>query len=137
MQLDVIVDRLRDEPAGLLAGFGASTEYLRLRPHREDLIWSAALLETMQSCELGWAELDLYTLRGLLYGAMSWLIDAPPQEPAAVAAELAALVRWVAGRLPVADAPGVLAYLGSERAAADIAAWVAPIGQLAHVGATG
>jgi hypothetical protein len=138
MDLSEIVDRLRVEHAELLAGFGASPEYLRLPPHREALVWSAALLEAMQGCELGWAEVDLYMLRGLLYGAMSWVIDAVPDDPAAVAGELAALVRYLAGREEIAEAPACLAYLGSARAAADIAAWVAPVPErLAHVGGTG
>jgi hypothetical protein len=145
MELHAIVDRLRSEHRELLAGFATSSELARLPPHPQRLIWSAALLETMQQCELCWAEIDLYTLRGLLYGAMSWVIDAPPEDPAAVARELAALVRHVADREEVMDARACCAYLMSDRAAPDIAAWIAPMErglppvprQLADVGSTG
>ena len=127
MELDAIVNRLRPEHADLLAGFADSPEHAGLVPQREQLIWSAALLETMQGCELCWAEIDLYTLRGLLYGAMSWVIDAVPEDPLAVARELEALVRYVARTEEMLDAIACQEYLASDRAGPDIAAWIAPM----------
>lgn len=141
MDIESIVSRLRPEHAVLLAGFTQSPDCRRLPPQPQPLVWSAALLETMQCMDMSWADVDLYALRGMLYGAMSWLIDAPPEDPAAVARELEALVRYVARTEVVADAGGCCDYLGSDRAVADVAAWVAPIEEglppAPHVACTG
>jgi hypothetical protein len=127
MDIESIVSRLRPEHAALLTEFAGSVDFRRLPPHTQPLVWSAALLETMEHMEMGWADVDLYALRGMLYGAMSWLIDAPPEDPAAVARELDGLIRHVARTEVIADARGCCEYLITDRAAADIAAWVAPM----------
>lgn len=127
MDIESIVSRLRPDHTILLTDFASSLDYRRLPPHAQPLIWSAALLETMQHMEMTWADVDLYSLRGMLYGAMSWLIDAAPEEPAAVARELEALIRYAARTEVVADARGCCEYLASDRAAGDIAAWIAPM----------
>jgi len=58
--------------------------------------WLFSFLDSLASCEWTFDELDMPTLSAVLYDGMGWTIDAAPTDPAAVARELHAFLRWAA-----------------------------------------
>lgn len=92
--------------------------------------WLFSFLDSLASCETTLDELDMPTLNAVLYDGMGWTIEAAPTDPAAVARELHAFLRWAARAGGATSSPEYeecCAYLQSPAGSAGISQWLTPI----------
>jgi hypothetical protein len=92
--------------------------------------WVFHFLDTMAVCDWSLEGLDIYGLWAALYDGMGWTIDAAPEDPAAVARELHAFLRWAvrSGEVESSREYEVCCtYLASPKAVAEIGSGLMPI----------
>lgn len=92
--------------------------------------WVLSFLDSLASAEWSLDGLDIYGLSAALFDGMGWTIDAAPEDPAAVARELHALLRWAVRAGEVESSPeydACCTYLTSPEAVGDIGRWLTPI----------
>ncbi|MBZ0231122.1 MAG: hypothetical protein K8M05_02130 [Deltaproteobacteria bacterium] len=120
--------KLNDEGRALLDGFLRSEECAAAScgPAR----WLVSFLAWLATCEVELDDLVPSDLNAAICDGMGWTIEAAPEDPAAVARELHAFLRWAARAAGVTSSPAYeacCAYLASPRAARDIGEWLTPI----------
>jgi hypothetical protein len=118
--------------AALVDAFRRSPEYTAARlPFRP--LWVIALLDCMTAADWSWSDLGLPQLRALLCEGMGWTIDEPPRNPAAVARELDAFLRWAGRTRGYRHAGACCRWLRTETATRAIARQLRPRrGKLLH-----
>jgi len=92
--------------------------------------WVLSFLDTLAIADWSLDGLDIYGLNAALFDGMGWTIDAAPEDPAAVARELHALLRWAVRCGEVETSPDYEAcctYLASREAVGDIGRSLTPI----------
>src|SRR5690606_34996301 len=125
--------RLTDETRPLFEGFLRSEECAAAACGSTR--WLLSFLDWLVTCELTLDELERSDLNAAICDGMGLTIEAAPEDPAAVARELHAFLRWAARAAGVASSPGYeacCAYLASPEAARDIGEWLTPVEIVFH-----
>jgi hypothetical protein len=89
-------------------------------------VWAPLLLEAMRIGGITWRELDRPALWAALFDGFRGRLRQIPEDPAAVARELEALVRFADRLFGVPHAGACCAYLRSRTAVLEIRMWVRP-----------
>jgi hypothetical protein len=121
MEIEIKLDEAH---AALLSAFRDSPEFAVLPG---DGFWVAAFLDWMQTCDVGWGEIDLASVQSALFDGLGWYIEAAPPEPGVVAEELSSFLRWADRCHGVPGAADSVRYLSTAIALCDIRRWLQPV----------